>query len=491
MSNISRRSFVGGMAAIPFAIWFEKYGSAAPLRIRYNAYSTQGVAMLNIYKSAVATMMNTSTTPLGDPFNWNFQWYTHAVPPPGKAAEIAKTYPGSSPYKAMAEAVWSTCQAHFVTANEPWFLPWHRMFLYYFERIIRKVSGNDHFTLPYWDYSAPGAHHGIIPPEFRQTGSSLYIQKRNVHTATNQFANVNAGEPLDKYDAGILSTASLAQCTYLPVGTTIPGFNMDLDQTLHGNVHVFTGNGQNMGSIPWAGGDPVFFFHHCNIDRLWASWNAAGRQNPTNDSTWMDKTFQFVDENKQLVTATVKDVVTTTQLGYKYQGLDHVPPCPAPKLSPHIASETVRAAVRTVSLSGAQTQTTLAPSGVAPRTTGQMSAPASGHHLYLVIKNLKADAEPGAVYHVYLDMPANTPPAGRRPYFVGRIQFFDAVAHEGHESGNADSDAKFFSFDVTTVARNLAARKKLSATPGVTIIPHGEVAAGANPVVGDISLIEK
>src|SRR5262249_3184594 len=33
--------------------------------------------------------------------------------------------------------------------------------------------------------------------------------------------------------------------------------------------------------------DPVFYLHHCNIDRLWAVWNAAGNRNPT-DPSWLN-----------------------------------------------------------------------------------------------------------------------------------------------------------------------------------------------------------
>jgi len=486
MSNISRRTFVGALTAIPFSVWFEKYGSAQTPKIRYNAYSLQGKTMLAIYKTAVGTMM--TSIPTGDPLWWVFQWYTHAVKqPPGKASEINSIYPNPSPFKPMAQAVWNTCQAHFNAANEPWFLPWHRMYVYFFERIIRKVSGKPNFTLPYWNYSAAGATHGKIPPQFRLSGSPLFVQKRNVHTPNNQFANVNAGQAIDAFAPGILSTSALSECTYLPVGQTDPGFNMGLDGGLHGNVHVFVGNGQNMGSIPWAAGDPVFWMHHCNIDRLWASWNAVGRTNPTNDPNWMSKTFQFVDENKNLVTVPVKDFVSIAHLGYKYDHLEPVPACPPVQLQ--AAAEKVHATSNAVVLSGAPQQARLAPSGAAAESFAtRVKALKPGHHVYLVVKDLKADAQPETIYNLYLDMPPETPPARRAGYFVGRIHFFDAVAHEDHEAGAA---GKFFSFDVTRVAKNLVAQKKLSPTPAITIIPAGEPAAEARPVVGDIRLIEK
>ncbi|NKC28072.1 tyrosinase family protein [Ochrobactrum ciceri] len=34
-----------------------------------------------------------------------------------------------------------------------WFPVWHRAYLYWFENIIRKLSGDILFTLPYWDWT--------------------------------------------------------------------------------------------------------------------------------------------------------------------------------------------------------------------------------------------------------------------------------------------------------------------------------------------------
>ncbi|HKO08858.1 MAG TPA: tyrosinase family protein, partial [Alphaproteobacteria bacterium] len=58
------------------------------------------------------------------------------------------------------------------------------------------------------------------------------------------------------------------------------GFCATLDFGLHGNVHVWVGNNQGMASVPWAANDPIFWMHHCNIDRLWASWNKGNCKNP-------------------------------------------------------------------------------------------------------------------------------------------------------------------------------------------------------------------
>ncbi|RDL34449.1 Uncharacterized protein BP5553_07577 [Venustampulla echinocandica] len=41
-------------------------------------------------------------------------------------------------------------------------------------------------------------------------------------------------------------------------------------EDIHGNLHVFTGGNGQMGSVPVAAFDPIFWLHHCNVDRLFA-----------------------------------------------------------------------------------------------------------------------------------------------------------------------------------------------------------------------------
>ena len=224
MAKITRRTFIAAASAIPFAVWFEQNAFAKTPLVRYNARSAYGQQMLKIYAKAVAAMQ---AKPPGDPIGWLFQWYTHAVRPDRtKAAEISSIYPSPSPQKTLAQAAWSTCQAHFDPSHEDFFLPWHRMYVYFFEHIIRKISGVKTFTLPYWNYSASGAAHGVIPKHFRLAADplfkSLYMQNRNT------TPDVNGGEAIDKFDPGALALTSLAQCTYSPLGA-LPGFCMALD----------------------------------------------------------------------------------------------------------------------------------------------------------------------------------------------------------------------------------------------------------------------
>jgi tyrosinase len=527
MSKISRRSFVAGTAAagLGAASLLEKSAQAQVqpppippiqpgpiqpippiqiLRVRHNVLSAQGQTNLQKYRQAVQIMMGTPST---SPLSWVFQWYTHWTRSDStKAAQLSAIFgPGASPQKTLATQMWNTCQAHHQMLGGPdeWFFcPWHRMYVYYFERICRKVLNDNAFTLPYWNYSSPTASNRAIPPAFRVPGSSLFRTARN--------AGINAGNPIGTA-AQLSPNPALSRTAY--VGAA--GFNQTLDGGLHGQVHVRVGNNtQGMGTVPWAANDPVFWMHHCNIDRLWASWNRAGRLNPT-AAAWLNKTFTFADENGMPVTAKISDFDSTAERGYTY---DHFEPVPAAAGAALVAGAAAAAAPGEASpvtlastSSGVAAAAAAAGGGIPLEPTGTRvsltPAPAAGaaaaaltdriaaappeRQIHLVIRGYRAEAQPGVTYDVYLDLPATGAAGAGEGHYVGTLNFFGVVPHDGHEGHGATASPAAISFDVTELAKRLKAEGELSDTPTVTIVPAGEPATDAKPVVGEIALVEQ
>jgi tyrosinase len=482
MSRVSRRSFIAGMATVSAGLCFRNYGFASPTsRIRYGARTPEGKKMLKIYADAVSNMMNTIKE--GDPRNWVFQWYTHAVPPQGSAQnktdKINSTYPSPSPYKDLANAMWNTCQAHHAGDVEDYFLPWHRMFVYYFEEIIRYAAKNDSFTLPYWNYS-DGQDSAKIPDEFRS----------GVLSKTNRNSGVNSGSPIAP-DSRLDPKPALKQPTYSPQGVQ-QGFNLALDAGVHGNVHVAVGNGTNMGSVPFAGGDPVFWMHHCNIDRLWASWNHNGGKNPQ-DSTWLDKEFTFAAADGKPTKRKNREVDDTAKLDYRYDRLEPTPPnftpaSPGVLLSARTASF-AEAVSHTVSLERGPVRLTLEHSATNKNRllSEELTSLGTERGLYLVLKDLQTNAQPGVLYDIYLDLPESASTKEGNANYVGSINFFDAE-HPAHADAPSQ---KFYSFDVTDLARSLQSKGGVPEKPTVTIAPAGEAADTAKPVIGQVSLVEQ
>jgi tyrosinase len=491
MRKISRRSFlaagVAGAAldAIPFSVWIKDQAWAQGPRVRYSAYSTQGKAMLTKYQAAVTKMMNTSVTPEQNPLSWTFQWYTHFVKhPPDKTSELNRIYPTPSPQRTLAQAMWSTCRPHAGGSGD-FFLPWHRMYVYYFELIVRQMSGDSSFTLPYWNYSNPAE--AAIPPEFAVTTSSLYRSNRN--------PGVNTGS---KIPANQVSLNVLTEQVYSPNGAD-QGFCANLNGGLHGNVHGWVGNGVGMGTVPWAANDPIFWMHHCNIDRLWASWNRGSCKNP-GTSTWLNQPYTFADANGNQVVATVTDFKDIAPLGYTYDAFESASCRPIIKINPAVLA----ALAAEIKLANAPQRATLTPPPPppAPRSRRAKRRPAAtttalsekvkalepARSVYLVLKNIRSDVAPGVPYDVYLDLPAGTQPNRDLPNYVGTFSFFGAAML-------ADSHAAMtplnLSFDVTEQVKALAAKGELTPTPAVTIVPDGSAAAGANPTIGQVQLVSQ
>jgi tyrosinase len=76
---------------------------------------------------------------------------------------------------------WNTCQH-----GSYLFLPWHRMYLFYFERILRKASGDATLALPYWNYSQP-ANRALRTVPYPATSNPLFVGERR--------PSMNAGSP--------------------------------------------------------------------------------------------------------------------------------------------------------------------------------------------------------------------------------------------------------------------------------------------------------
>ena len=449
--------------------------------VRYDVNSVQGQKMLAIYHDAVNVMMRTSAK---DPCSWTFQWYTHFVKgSTTKSAELIAIYgAGSSPQKTLATTVWDTCQAHMgPPEDEMAFLPWHRMFVYFFESMIRRISKQPSFTLPYWNYSASST--AAMPAAFRTVGSPLYRSSRN--------AGSNGGGAIP---ASQVALTALGETTYGPNGAA-SGFDQAIDFGIHGNVHVWVGNNVGMGAVPWAGNDPIFWMHHCNIDRLWASWNKAGRVNP--GGAWLAEEFTFANANCEAVRIKNGDVDQISKLHYTYDRFEPVPGAAAPLAAqgPRLHLESVMPPVSGSSAAGpiqlgaqgtrVELRAAATPNG--PTFAARMSALPAETKVYLVLRDSAAAAQPGVVYDVYLDSPAGAIPSSDDPHHVGTINFFSASGMAGMMGGVP----RTFSLDITAALRRLTAQNTLSANPAVLIVPSGQPDAAAQAVIGQIQIIEQ
>ncbi|MFI5385062.1 MAG: tyrosinase family protein [Fimbriimonadales bacterium] len=244
-----------------------------PMMVRKNLRSLSATELQGL-RDAVAAMQ---ALPASDPCSWDFQANIHN----------------------------SRCD-HSV---EFW-LPWHRMYLYYFEKILVGHSGGKLKGLPYWDYTQstetkfPGKYY---PANYTSGGSThpnpLYHSPRT-----------NVTSPSFSLSFG--STDVTADDTNL----VFDAFSGALQIAPHNYVHNAISGTMGTFLSPL---DAIFWTHHCVLDRQWQKWlgMGGGRANPTWDSTWMNTSFSFYDYDKgcKLVSKQVKDVLDPgKQLNYKY-----------------------------------------------------------------------------------------------------------------------------------------------------------------------------
>ncbi|HSR65726.1 MAG TPA: tyrosinase family protein [Xanthomonadaceae bacterium] len=495
MTSLSRRSFVKGIAAMPLVMGVTPLARASSGYVRYDCTSAEGIDMLATYASAVTQMRALGAD---DPMSWMWQWYAHFVNgATTKAAELDRVFgTATSPMRTLAEETWDMCQPHG-GQNANFFLPWHRMFVYYFERVVRYVSGRSDFTLPYWDYTSDDlAKRGILPPHFRMPDDpvfgSLYIKNRKA--AANAGQPIQQNQPTDVMDI----SDTMAKANYMTSGG-VTGFCRSVDSGIHSRIHVLVGTSTDMGKIPYAGNDPLFWVHHSNIDRIWASWTHNGGVNPVT-ATWAKKQFVMVDAGGVRVQAPLNQYMDEAALGYGYECL--IPPPVAASATLAMAAPRTTAPTGTVAervasaraaamLGDKPTRVMLEPLAGARRSE-VLGLDGTGKRAYLLLKDLHTWEQPGVLFHVYVG-PGKGPARLDAAHHAGVINFFDA---EFHNFGDPKMDMalgeNLYSFDVTAILESLRRNAGGNARAAllVSIVPAGRP-AGGSPMVGTIELVRQ
>jgi hypothetical protein len=134
--------------------------------------------------------------------------------------------------------------------------------------------------------------------------------------------------------------------------------------------------------------------------------------------------------------------------------------------------------------SGPVSVTLSAPIQQGNKLASRLGSLAPEERIYLVLRDMATQEQPGVLYHIYLDLPAGSgAPAKDDPHYVGVLNFYNARAEA--------SPGVFRSFEVTELLRNLQKQGLLSDQTTVTIIPSrsGALNTNAKPVIGRVELV--
>lgn len=181
------------------------------------------------------------------------------------------------------------------------FGPWHRVYLHHFETELRATSAAAaSVSLPYWDWTdnastaavfssdllggtgrasdgrvmdgpfAFAAGHWKIAvkddpstPDYltRQLGADSSATSLPTKAMQNAVMALTIYDESPWYDSKRKTAAQRQRVNDL--------FRFGLEYDLHNLVHRYVGGDMATASSP---NDPVFWFHHCNLDRLWSYW---------------------------------------------------------------------------------------------------------------------------------------------------------------------------------------------------------------------------
>ncbi|BBN06804.1 polyphenol oxidase [Marchantia polymorpha subsp. ruderalis] len=319
-----------------------------PMRIRQPAHIlSKDEEYVKKYNQAYVLMKQ---LPDDDPRSFAAQWHIHCAFCEG--AYLEPNNPNN--LKLQYHGSWT-------------FLPWHRMYLYFHERILGDLIGDPEFALPVWNWDnqrdADGGNqmprmfapfYFGKPLSMNPQDSELSKAIRNPEHFPPEHVRLDRGNYYD--DMGTVFDSNLAlmhRAVVTPVSSTDflgkpyragqaadtagPG---SIEVNGHNIVHVWTGSNylklrpdhEDMGTFLYAARDPIFYSHHSNVDRMWTVWKilqidqstrrgSRKREDPT-DPDFLNTQFAFYNHKKQLVHVKISQTLDTERLRYKYQALD-------------------------------------------------------------------------------------------------------------------------------------------------------------------------
>jgi tyrosinase len=199
------------------------------------------------------------------------------------------------------------------------FLPWHRAYLQYFEHTAR--DQNEEAILSWWDWTSqtgiPASYSAPRGPDRKPNplaSGPMPAMPGSRARRTRRSPDVPANLPSPDDVTKVLGLSSFVD------------FSNQL-QDLHDQVHGWVSG--DMGVIVTSAFDPIFWAHHCMIDRLWYLWQL--RWGVTNIPP------NYLRQTLAPWALTVQDVLDIQRLGYEYAGSvasSPPPPAPRPKASP-------------------------------------------------------------------------------------------------------------------------------------------------------------
>jgi tyrosinase len=255
-------------------------------------------------------------------------------------------------------------------------------------------------------------------------------------------------------------------------------FSSQIEGTPHNSIHPWVGGIMGGGG---SAGDPVFWTHHCMVDYCWAKWNLELENDNTNDSTWIDTSWDhFVDGSGDTVTVTAGITTLFPLLTYQYESsaIGSVPAKDVPtagkdfeELKKRVEKGAdVRFAIkRRIPIAEAADIAIEKPysreAGVSAADFSLLlESEAARENIFASIEYAEAPPTNDYFVRVFVNLPnANERTSIEDPHYAGSFAFFGTRV----EGGRGHAEAPSFLVDVTRTLRELRRRQELS--PGAPL----------------------
>ena len=394
-----------------------KFSDEGTRFVRKNANSVEAQSDMEAMNKALTIMRENGCT---DPMSWYYQGAMHWIPDSIGKNPLCESY---STVADLKEA-WDNC-THSPSGEEKiHFLVWHRLYIWHFEKLVRKLSGKKDFALPYWGYTNNNSSDKIMPSLLRDQRSSLYESCR--------FDSINNGYPI----SGEIERA--LDMTKLMTYTDYKSFCLTINAAPHGAIHDYVGAGNDttgllqfnnpitnsttntglMGWVPTAGFDPVFWLHHSNIDRVWQQWTNSdnGKMITLEELKSVEWPYVFFDENGKKVEYTMDQVIKIIyDMDYDFDDT---------KVQPKSQNTLVQATpIRPIAVSTTDFKVNKGLTNIKVDKLLTSSSPSSFSKMNMEV-TVSFIKVPRGVYEVYLNIPSDEVLHPSSKYFVGFMNFF-------------------------------------------------------------------
>ena len=375
-----------------------------------------------------------------------------------------------------------------------WFLPWHRGYVYFFEKIVRKLSGNDAFRLPYWAWEKDGQN--MLPAAFRDAkyqdkdnplfdGTRIEANKGGPlrpDTQSGSFAvDWETARAIEHFttDFAELSYGGIRQPkTAMPTKPISSRQHGGMESNAHDMIHDAVGNGEgNMGHPDTAARDPIFWLHHANVDRLWNRWLDIREHHlpdQADDKDWYEQEFPYFDENGEQVVVSVNKILELAAAESRYDDDRRLFAADLPRAvwEKNMESKAVTVGAIAPMLSLGTKPFTKAlgiTEDTKPSLMAALAAPRAAREapvILLRIEGIKPPKDAHLAYEVFITKKGEKP---SKTSYVGPISFFGRRGDHGHDDGEGFTQG----FDVTNMVQKLrSANKGVLPELDVSVIPH-------------------